>query len=462
MTGRVLIVDPVVTTRIVLKVKLAAAYFSVINTTTIEEALAEIEKDAPDVVLCEFELPKGGAQKLQNRLRKKDIPVIALLPEGAEEQRSQALAAGLADVITRPYEDRTLLARIRNLLRARTTHDELRLRSDNSAALGFAEAAPEFAAPVKIGLIAETPKEGARWKEELAEAFPHSADVLTPADLVSEAGREKRYDALVIAISGRNAQHRLDFVSSLRARQQTRHTAILAVAPSESADMAITALDTGAGDVMADGFEPLEAGERLKRLLLRRTEEKALRRYVEVGLEAAMTDPLTGLYNRRYAIPYLEKMSIAAFRSARCFAVMLLDLDYFKQVNDNYGHAVGDDVLEEFATRLRSNLRSVDLVSRFGGEEFLVAMPDTTLEQAASVASRLCKLTRETPFSRTKVAGGVNVSVSVGLALGGHLAGDELAPIKTNITKLLEDTDTALYAAKEGGRDMVRVSQTAA
>lgn len=462
MTGRVLIVDPVVTTRIVLKVKLAAAYFTVFHAATIAEAIEEIEKAPPDVVLCEFELEEGGAIHLQNRLARQAIPVIALLPEGADHKRAEALKAGLADVITRPYEDRTLLARIRNLLRARTAQEELQLRSDTSAALGFAEAAQEFAAAAKIGLVAQNPKEGLLWKEALAEVLPHTAEVLAPTDLVGEGSPDKRYDALLVAISGRSAQQRLDFVSSLRARPETRHTAILAVASSESANIAITALDTGAGDVMTEGFEPHEAGERLRRLLRRRAQEMALRRSVEVGLEAAMTDPLTGLYNRRYAIPYLEKMSLASRRSGRCFAVMLLDLDFFKHINDNYGHAVGDDVLVEFAKRLLSNLRSVDLVSRIGGEEFLVAMPDTTLDQAASAAARLCQLTRATPFSKTKVAGGVSASVSVGLALGGKHGDDSEPPRRVSIEALLEEADNALYAAKEGGRDMVRVSQSAA
>ncbi|MEM1234627.1 MAG: diguanylate cyclase, partial [Pseudomonadota bacterium] len=460
MTGRVLIVDPVVTTRIVLKVKLAAAYFTVNLAANMREATEEASKAAPDVVLCEHELSDGGAALLQKRLARHNIPVIALLPEGSDAKRAEALEAGLGDVISRPYDNRTLLARIRNLLRARTTNEELRLRSDTSAALGFAEAADGFGQKARIGLLAETAKEGVEWKTALEKVLPHEASVLSPADLVSENGSKSVYDALLVGISGRNAQHRLDFVSSLRARTQTRHTAIMAVAPRDTADLAITALDTGAGDVMASGFEAKEAAQRLTRLLRRRAQEKALRRSVKAGLEAAVTDPLTGLYNRRYAIPYLDRMSASAKRSQRCFALMLLDLDHFKRVNDEHGHAVGDIVLVEFAHRLRCNLRSMDLVARLGGEEFLVAMPDTSLDQAASVAARLCELTRAHPFAADRVAGGVSASVSVGLALGGSRGTAKGEPLHTNISQLLEQADHALYDAKEAGRDMVRVCQS--
>ncbi|MEM1232508.1 MAG: diguanylate cyclase [Pseudomonadota bacterium] len=462
MTGRVLIVDPVVTTRIVLKVKLAAAYFTVDQASTMKEAAEEVAKAAPDVVLCEYELPDGGAALLQKRLARHNIPVIALLPEGSGAIRANALEAGLGDVISRPYDNRTLLARIRNLLRARTTNEELRLRSDTSAALGFAEAADVFSQKVHIGLLAETAKEGIEWKSALEKILPHEASVLSPADLVAENAANSVYDALLVGISGRNAQHRLDFVSSLRARTQTRHTAIMAVAPPETADLAITALDTGAGDVMASGFEAKEAALRLTRLLRRRAQEKALRRSVKAGLEAAVTDPLTGLYNRRYAIPYLDRMSASAKRSHRCFALMLLDLDHFKRINDAHGHAVGDIVLVEFAHRLRCNLRSMDLVARLGGEEFLVAMPDTTLDQAASVAARLCELTRTHPFAADRVKGGVSASVSVGLALGGSHGSANGVRLHTNISQLLEQADHALYDAKEAGRDMVCVCQSAA
>lgn len=459
MSGRVLIVDPVVTTRIVLKVKLAAAYFAVSHAATMREALIEVDRSSPDVVLCEWELADGDADALQKRLRARGIPVIALLPGLSAQDRIIALEAGLGDVISRPYEDRTLLARVRNLLRARTVREELRLRGDTSAALGFAEQSAEFHLPAKVGVIAETPKQGADWKEALSQAMEHSVSILTPADLLADARTTNSYDALVVGISGQRAQKRLDLVSSLRARPETRHCAILAVSPAETCQMAVTALDTGAGDIMVAGFEAKEAALRLVRLIKRRCEDRALRRSVKAGLEAAVTDQLTGLYNRRYALPHLERMATCAARNQRPFAIMVLDLDHFKSVNDTYGHAVGDTVLSEFASRLRSNLRSVDLVARIGGEEFLVAMPDTRLTSAARAAARLCKLTKARPFATSHVARGVAVSVSVGLALGGAT---QFGSAARSIEALLSDADAALYDAKEAGRNMVRVSRSAA
>ncbi|MEM9438523.1 MAG: diguanylate cyclase, partial [Pseudomonadota bacterium] len=441
MTGRVLIVDPVVTTRIVLKVKLAAAYFQVSHASTTQEALREAEKSPPDLVLCEYQLPDGGAVHLQSKLAKANIPVVALLPEEAVSDRPKALSEGLADVISRPYEDRSLLARIRNLLRARTTQEELRLRTDTSAALGFADQQGVFTPKQRIGIMAVTPAQGRDWRAALKPLLSIEADVLSPGDFVACESNKPPFDALIVAVGGANAQHRLDFVSAIRARPETRHTAVLAVSPPETGNLAIAALDTGAGDAMASGFEPEEAAIRINRLLERRAEEKALRRSVQAGLEAAVTDALTGLYNRRYAIPYLERMAQAAEGSHRPFAIMLLDLDHFKHINDAHGHAIGDTVLAEFAERLRRNLRSVDLVARVGGEEFLVAMPDTDLDKAAKAAARLCALTREEPFASGQVKGGVPMSVSVGLALGSDGACVEGIAPSTQVAALLEQAD---------------------
>ncbi|MEM9855222.1 MAG: diguanylate cyclase [Pseudomonadota bacterium] len=462
MAGRVLIVDPMLTTRIVLKVKLASAYFTVDQAGSVAEALEEINQAAPDVVLCEYEMEGGGASALRARLRGRGIPIIALLPEEPGNRRAEALEAGLQDVISRPYDDRTLLARIRNLLRARTTRDELRLRADTSAALGFAEKAPSFVPLARVGLVAETPAESLAWKAALAETLHHDTEVTSPGEIVGEGAEGKRYDALVVAISGRDAQQRLDFVSSLRARPETRHTAVLAVSPAETADLAITALDTGAGDLMASGFEHAEAAQRLCRLLRQRCEERSLRRSLKAGLEAAVTDPLTGLFNRRYAMPYLDRMAHQAKQARRCFALMVLDLDHFKRVNDLHGHGVGDAVLVEFARRLQNNLRSVDLVARMGGEEFIVAMPDTPLGHASRAAKRLCELTRARPFACDLVDGGIKLSVSVGLSLGGHGRAPTGAPLTTSVPQLIDQADHALFDAKERGRDRVRIGRSAA
>ncbi|WP_443069418.1 diguanylate cyclase [Sulfitobacter sp. HI0040] len=167
--------------------------------------------------------------------------------------------------------------------------------------------------------------------------------------------------------------------------------------------LAAHALDLGADDVMTDGFEPAELSLRLRNLMRRKQMDEQMRATVRTGAQAAIFDPLTGLHNRRYAMPHLQRIADHARATARPFAVMLADLDHFKRVNDRHGHAAGDAVLAETATRLRSNLRAMDMVARIGGEEFMIVMPGSTLKEASAAALRLCNDISGTPFRGRRI-----------------------------------------------------------
>ena len=178
---------------------------------------------------------------------------------------------------------------------------------------------------------------------------------------------------------------------------------------------------------------------RIRRQLDRKAQADRLRATVEDGLKLAMTDPLTGLFNRRYALPHLSRIAARALAENRPFAVMVLDIDRFKLVNDQYGHAAGDTVLREVALRVKDNLRSVDLVARFGGEEFLVAMPDTDLTSARLAAERLRAVVENTPVTLPNGTGQVQVTLSIGVAIGG-LPDVE----KETVERLVDCADQAL------------------
>jgi len=162
----------------------------------------------------------------------------------------------------------------------------------------------------------------------------------------------------------------------------------------------------------------------------------------------SVTDPLTGAGNLRHMTTTLAREVERATRFHRPLSLLLLDLDHFKNVNDTYGHTVGDAVLRELARRLQSCVREVDVVARYGGEEFVVVTPETDIAGAEQLAARICRAIREEPF----VVGAdvVAVTVSVGIASlprHGTVSGD-----------LVRSADEGLYAAKNAGRDGYRVA----
>jgi two-component system cell cycle response regulator len=168
---------------------------------------------------------------------------------------------------------------------------------------------------------------------------------------------------------------------------------------------------------------------------------------VQLSLEMAITDQLTGLHNRRYMARHLDSLISNAQKSNKPLAFLIMDIDHFKSVNDTHGHDIGDIVLKEFALRLRRNVRGIDLACRYGGEEFVVVMPDTDVDFAYTIAERLRQGVETTPFEISRMPGSLKVTISIGIAAS--LGGDD------NAEKLLHRADQALYRAKREGRNRV-------
>ena len=392
------------------------------------------------------------------------VPIIVVTKRDATEQRLALLEAGADEVLLKPVEERFFLARIRSLLRARDEMNELRLRESTSRVLGFAEGPVELAAPGTAVLVAPEASAGGKLRRALERHLSDRLTVMGPAAILAGAQTDSAPDVFVVDASDpATAQHTLSILPELRARGESRHAAIIVLTAPEEEATAVLALDLGANDVAPAPGDPAELALRVRKQIRWKQGRDRLRQTVRDGLHAAITDPLTGLYNRRYAIPHLDRIVEASRDTGRRFAVLLADLDHFKAVNDTHGHAAGDAVLVETARRLRENLRSMDLVARIGGEEFLVAMPDTGLDEARIVAERLCSIMREQPIVLPDGLS-ITVTMSMGLAMG---RGDETADAfgfggETIAHRLMEAADAALYGAKSGGRAQYRISRDAA
>jgi diguanylate cyclase (GGDEF)-like protein len=179
------------------------------------------------------------------------------------------------------------------------------------------------------------------------------------------------------------------------------------------------------------------------------TREIEERKKAQAELERIVTlDPLTNLYNRRHFFELTQKELERSHRYNRPLSVIMLDIDHFKQVNDQFGHLVGDRVIVEVARRIQKALRRIDLACRYGGEEFAVLLPETPVLQAEMVASRLWKLVTKQPTVSGELI--LKITVSVGVATYQHTG-------EITVDTLLDRADKAMYAAKEKGRNQVMV-----
>lgn len=462
MTGRILIADEVATNRIVMKVKLSSACYQVLQAAGEAELMALARSELPDLIILDAVMADANGPALCTKLKSdpktSDIPVIMVTALNDAQTKLAALEAGADDFLTKPLDELTLLARVRSLLRMRATSDELRRRQKTARELGFAEPAAQFSSPGHVAIVAADGSEALRWRDRISPHLNAKIDALPEQRALETLQTERDIpDAFVIASDLCEPNSGLRLLAELRSREATRHAAIIIVHAPKDRNAAVMALDLGANDLITNAFDPEELGLRLRGQIRRKLEADRLRVTVEDGFKLAAIDPLTGLYNRRYALPHLNEIANRAHEKRRPFAVMLLDLDRFKDVNDTYGHAAGDAVLIEVARRVRDNLRGVDMVARIGGEEFLVAMPDTALSQARFAAERLRQVIEETPIHIGEGQPEITVTLSIGLSMGGR---DETACLP--VEKLIEDADQALFGSKAEGRNQVTMGRSAA
>lgn len=462
MTGRILIVDDLATNRIILKVKLNAACYETLQVASGAEALAVARAEQPQLILLDMMLPDISGIEVCRRLRADPatvhIPVVIITASSDRRSRLSALEAGADEFLSKPLNEVILLARIRSLLRARETEAELRLRSETWGELGLAEGETVFAMPGRVALVAAEPAIAMAWRAALAPHVKERLAVLTPNAALGDLPQGAVPDMYIIAgdLGAHGSGQRL--VADLRAREASRHAAIALVLHEADPDSAAMALDVGASDLLTLPLDPQETALRITLHVTRKRRAEQLRRAVSTGLRLAVTDPLTGLYNRRYALAHLDRIATKAAETGRRYAVMVLDLDRFKSVNDTLGHAAGDAVLEAVAARLRDNIRPSDLLARIGGEEFLVALPDATLGTARLAAERLCRVVGDTPVTLPEGRGAVQVTISVGLALGPQ---PPRTPDEPPGREALMRADAALLGAKADGRNQVTIASAA-
>ena len=215
----------------------------------------------------------------------------------------------------------------------------------------------------------------------------------------------------------------------------------------------LAGLDAGADDYLSKRTSPAHLIARLRTAQRILTLEHSLRAVIEEKARQATTDTLTGANNRRYLTRHLSREIKRAMRFDGMLSVLMLDIDHFKQINDRYGHAAGDEVLQQFAQKISMNLREYDWFARLGGEEFAVVLPQTSLSDAETVAEKLRRQVADAPM-RCSI-GPVTVTVSIGVSGIQSLHALE----QPTVDRLLETADRVLYVSKEEGRNRVTVAR---
>ena len=258
---------------------------------------------------------------------------------------------------------------------------------------------------------------------------------------------EAPFDLAIVSLGLENYDG-LRLCSHLRSLERTRNLPLLAIADADDNARLMRGLEIGVNDYLIRPIDQNELLARVRTQVKKKRYAEKLRDNVQMSIEAAITDALTGLHNRRYMETHLGTLVEQAAARGRPLSILVLDIDFFKAINDGYGHSAGDDVLKEFSRRLKKAVRGIDLACRFGGEEFVVVMPDTSIAMATMVAERLRKRIAAEPFRINQNTRTVQATISIGIAA--------MRSVEDRPSDIIRRADEALYRAKREGRNRVR------
>ena len=449
MSARILVVDDQPLNVKLLEAKLTAEYYDVVTAADGVEALEKAADVRPDIILLDVMMPGMNGYEVCKRLKNDPeldhIPVVMVTALDASRDRIRGIEAGADDFLTKPINDVALFARVRSLLRMKLALDELRLRDNVSLQLGELGTSDkdDDGAVGRILVVENNPFDRKLIESELAEEYSLTS-VTSSEDAL--AALIEPYQLIIVSVD-LGEDDGLRVCSQIRSRDATRNTPLLMLIEEGDDHHLAKGLDLGVNDYLYKPLDKHELIARTRNQIRHHRYQERLRGTYHRTVSMAITDSLTGLYNRHYLDSHLAAVLDRSRTDGRPLAVAIIDIDFFKVVNDTHGHAAGDQVLRELAVRLKKSIRASDLAARLGGEEFIVVMSDTDMETAQAITARLCRDVEAEPFAASLIDGGLAVTASIGVAVIDHR---DKTP-----DDLVHRADVALYEAKHNGRNQV-------
>jgi two-component system cell cycle response regulator len=453
MSARILVVDDILPNVKLLEAKLTHEYYDVLTAMNGQEALKKVEEEAPDIVLLDVMMPGMDGFEVCAKIKENPatahIPVVMVTALTDSQDKVRGLEAGADDFLSKPINDMALMARVRSLVRLKMSTDEWRIRENTATQLGVVEDSStvmeQSAEKANVLIIEDRDFELKKMSEALAQDHDIIRGVANGPEAL-ELIKEHDFELIIVSLN-LQGEDGLRLCSHLKSNERSRAVPLIMVAGEEDLERLSHGLEIGAHDYVLRPVDRNELLARVRTQIRRKRFQERLRSTYEISLSMALTDSLTGLYNRRYLEVHLGKLLEKNEESNKALAVLMIDIDFFKPVNDTYGHKAGDEVLKVVSQRLKDNLRSFDLVARLGGEEFVAILPDVSENRAYMVAERLRRAIGEATFDISIQPEPITITISIGAIIipAGNMP----------VLEALERADKMLYEAKESGRDCV-------
>jgi two-component system cell cycle response regulator len=415
------------------------------------EAMAKIRENLPDLILLDIMMPEIDGYEVTRRLKNnadtRHIPIIMITALGEAEDKARGVEAGADEFLNKPVNPQELKARAASLIKLKAYQEQLSARIQSEEDL-LARARMEKGDAVDKGLptilLAEdNPKDLTLVKEYLNGQPYRLRTAGSGEEALSRCGQEKIdlvvLDLLLPDLDGFNV------CQKLKESAATQHIQIVMVSAQTDLETKLTSIELGADEFLIKPINREELTVRIRALMKKKQYYDQLATRFETTLNAAITDKLTGLYNHSYFKHFMENEIKRCERQNQSMALIMIDIDDFKQYNDTYGHPAGDVLLKLFGKMLKVSIREVDLAARYGGEEFAIVLPYTGREKAQKAAERILAEIRNCSFSERPDAQSERKTASLGVAC---YPGDGETALE-----LIQHADEALYRAKREGKN---------
>ena len=448
---KILIVDDDPTNVKLLAAKLGDSNYTILKAYGGEDALQKAKSEKPNLVLLDVMMPGMNGfdvtTHLKNSPETTDIPIILVTALDGSDNKTKGLEAGADDFLNKPVNTAELKARVKSLLRLKSYSDQLKAKThDQWMALNpFSSDGPmpELRLPSLL-IVEDSPADAKLFKSLLNSLACNIVTVHSGEEALSICNNNKIdiiiLDMLLPGLDG------YEVVKKIKENASTQSTQVIVVTSLHDIESKIRGYEYGVDDYLVKPINFNEFRARVNSLIKKKAYYDGLMSNYEAAVQAAITDKLTGVYNNGYFQHFLKNELKQAERQRYPVSLMMVDVDNFKLVNDRQGHLAGDKLLKDIALKMRQNIREIDVLARFGGDEFSVILPYTPKETAAAIAERI-RLAIETCVAGVNDQDSISVSLSIGVADYDH--GVETAQ------DVIQKADKALYEAKFKGKNNV-------
>ena len=418
-----------------------------------QTAVEKAKADMPDLILLDIMMPGLDGYEVTKILKRdpdtKDIPIILVTALDGTEDKLKGLEAGADEFLNKPVNTAELMARVKSLLRLKLYQDQLKSRSRSQTLVTTPQHKNQpnmDRVNLPMILIVEDDEKYSDFIQSYLQGEAYQIKVIRSGEETLSRVLKEKIDIILLDILLPEMDG-FEVIRRIRQMEEAKNIQIAAITCLEDMENKIKGIDLGADDYLVKPIDKHELRVRVKALIKKKAYLDTLCVGYETAVYSAITDQLTGLYNRAYFNHFLKLEIKRAARQKAPVALMMLDIDNFKEVNDRYGHLAGDEILKALGGLIKKSIREIDMAARYGGEEFMIVLPSTDRKDAILVAERIRTHIFDQSFFPDTIQPDKRLSISIGISMYPSEA--------ATVDELIKKADIHLYRAKQEGKNQV-------